>query len=98
MAKIILSILFTLATGLLTVNAQTPKTSKPETPVDQDMNRQDDKDVVFPPDVVDTTLNDTSEINNIRVDSTMRMENKGTYEEKQQIKKGSRSGMKKSSK
>jgi hypothetical protein len=98
MAKIILAILFTLATGLLTVNAQNPSTSKPEPPVDQDMNRQDDKDVVFPPDVVDTTLNDTSEIDNIRVDSTMRMENKGTYEERHKEKKGNREGMKKSSK
>jgi hypothetical protein len=99
MAKIVLAILFTLATGVLTVNAQTSGAKKPTPPTtDQDVNRPDDEDVVFPPDVVDTTLNNTSEVKDIKVDSTMKMEDKKTYEEKEKMKKGKSNKMKKSSK
>lgn len=98
MAKIILVILFTLATGVLTVNAQTSGTTKPAPPTtDQDV-KQLDEDKVFPPDVVDTTLNNTSDVKDIKVDSTMKMEDKKTYEEKEKMKKRSGSKMKKSSK
>jgi len=94
MVKIILAVMFTLATWGLSVNAQTPSTTKPAPPVDQDMNSQDDKDAVFPPDVVDTTIDDTSEINDVRVDSTIRMEDKRTYEDKEKMKKESHDKMK----
>jgi hypothetical protein len=77
-------IIITLAMGMAfsVANAQTPST-KPAPPTDQDVNTQDNQDVVFPPDVVDTTLDDTSDINDIKVDSTIRMEDKETFEKKE---------------
>ena len=89
MKRILIALVFTVGLGIFTAKAQAPTTTKPTpptAPTDQDMNTQDDEDVVFPPDVVDTTISDTSEIDDIKVDSTMRMENKGTYENREKVK------------
>lgn len=89
MKKAIFSTLFALVLGVSAATAQTSPSTKPAPPTtDQDVNNpQDNEDIVFPPDVVDSTLNDNTDINDTKVDSTMKMEDKGSYEKKEKTKR-----------
>src|SRR5687768_13066667 len=84
MKKLIFTLTFTIGITILMVKGQEapkkPDPMAPPTQTDQapDAIEQDAEDIEFPADVVDPTIDDTSEIPNVKIDSSENIENRDT--------------------
>lgn len=84
MKPFLLTILFTVGLGISAVIGQDvptnadPTTQPTQTPEDQDPTNPNNSDIEFPVDVIDTTIDDTSDIEDISIDSSFHGESEDT--------------------